>query len=129
MRLGNGVIDVGTQRVKRRPSFLVAFGTSHLGTAQTTGNLDLDPFGAKTHGAGHAHLRCPAERYPAFNLAGNAVGNQPGIELRTLYFEDVDLDLLLRKLLQLFLQLVDLFSAFPDNDTRARGVDGNSDEL
>ena len=52
-----------------------------------------------------------------------------GVKLRTLHFINIDLNVFLGNLLQLFLQFVDLSAAFSDDDTGTGRLDGDSDEL
>ena len=57
-------------------------------------------------------------------LAGDVLAYDDGIHLRTLYLEDIDLNLLAGELLQLFLELVDLLTALADDDARTGGGNG-----
>ena len=51
------------------------------------------------------------------NLACNALRNEAGIQLRTLDFKNVDLNVLSGELLELFPQLVNLRSSLANDDT------------
>src|SRR5690606_40460878 len=55
-----------------------------------------------------------------FKLFRNTFGYQMGFQFRTFDLENVDLNVFLGQLLQLFLNLVDFLSTFTDNDTRTR---------
>src|SRR5690606_27081231 len=85
--------------------------------------------GTETHGRSHGHLHCSAERDTSLKLAGNALSNETCIQLRTLNLENVDLHLLVSDLLQLLFQLINLLSAFTNDDSRTGGVHCNSHKL
>ncbi len=123
------VVDVGTDGVERRTSFLEHLAASHFGAADAAGDLDLDALGAHAHRRSDGHLDGTTIRHTAFELAGDVVGHDVGVNLGTLHLEDVDLDVLVADLLELFLQFVDLLAAFADDDTRTGGVDGDGDEF
>ena len=115
--------------MERGTAFLEHLAACHFSTADAAADLDLDALGAHAHGGGDGHLDGAAVAHAAFDLTGDAVSDDGGIDLGALHLEDVDLDILLGDLLQLFLQLVDLLAALADDDTRTGSVDGDGDEL
>ena len=115
--------------MQRDTSLLVGFAAGHLGAAHTAGYLYLDALGSHTHGRCDSGLHGTAVRYAAFELAGDVVGDNHRIHLRTLHLEDVYLHLLAGEFLKLFFQLVNFLAALADDDTGACGRDGNGDEL
>ena len=105
--------------MQRNTSLFHRFAAGHLGTAYTSGNLDLDTFGAHTHRRCDSGFHGAAERYAALQLAGDVLSHDHGVNLRTLHFEDIDLDLLTGEFLQLLLEFIDLLAALADDDTGA----------
>ena len=128
-RLGQAVIDVGTECMQRNTSLFHRFAAGHLGTAYTSGNLDLDTFGAHTHRRCDSGFHGAAERYAALQLAGDVLSHDHGVNLRTLHFEDIDLDLLTGEFLQLLLEFIDLLAALADDDTGAGRRDRDRNKL
>jgi hypothetical protein len=129
VRLGDGEVDVGAQGVQGHTALAVLLGAGDLGAVQTAAHLQFDAFGAHAHGTGHGHLHGAAEADAAFQLAGDAVGHEAGVQLRALDLEDVDLHVLAGEFLQLFAQLVHFGAALADDHAGARGVDGDGDQL
>ena len=111
--------------MQRNTSLFHRFAAGHLGTAYTSGNLDLDTFGAHTHRRCDSGFHGAAERYAALQLAGDVLSHDHGVNLRTLHFEDIDLDLLTGEFLQLLLEFIDLLAALADDDTRTGGRNRN----
>ena len=129
MSLCQGVVDIGTESMERRTAFLEHLAAGHFSTTDAAGDLNLDTLGAHAHGRSDGHLDGAAIRHAAFELTGDVVGHDVGIHFRTLHLEDVDLDILVADVLELFFQLVNFLAAFADDDTRTGGVDGDGDEL
>src|SRR5690606_23418848 len=78
---GNAIVDVGTQRMKRNAAFAIPFGTRDVGTAKATTNVDADALGPHAHRRLHGALHGAAERHTAFELLGNALGDERRIGL------------------------------------------------
>ena len=115
--------------MQRNTSLFHRFAAGHLGTAYTSGNLDLDTFGAHTHRRCDSGFHGAAERYAALQLAGDVLSHDHGVNLRTLHFEDIDLDLLTGEFLQLLLEFIDLLAALADDDTGAGRRDRDRNKL
>ena len=118
--LSMAIIYIGSECVQRSSSFFIHFGTRHLGSVQTSGNLDFDTFGTHSHRIGYSHLYGTAISYLAFHLASDVVSYDNSIKFRPLYLKDIDLDIFVGNLLQLFFQLIDFLSAFTNNKSRTR---------
>src|SRR5690606_9615821 len=57
----HAVVDVGTQRVQRHPTFAVPLGTTHLGATEAARALDADAEGSGALGVLHRTLHRTAE--------------------------------------------------------------------
>src|SRR4051812_16919323 len=91
------VIDIRAQRMKGHTTFVIAFDARDLGAAEAAAALDLDALGAHPHRALHRALHGATERDALGQLAGNVVGDELRLELRTLDLLDVDADFLARQ--------------------------------
>ena len=109
-----------------------------IGKQQYKGEVDLAAFTAfyeectfrtHTHCIGNSHLDGTTVGYFAFNLTGNVVSHDNSIQLWSLNFEDINLNILISNLLQLLFQLVNFLATFADNDTRTCSTNGNSHEF
>jgi hypothetical protein len=121
------VVDVGAQRVERHAAVGIALGASHLGAAEASGHLHADALGPRADRAGQRALHRAAEGNAVLELLGDRLRHQPGVELRALDLEDVDLDLLARDPVQVTPQLVDLGARLADHDPGPCGVDVDLD--
>ena len=99
--------------MERCTTFLEHFLAGHFGTVQTSSNLDLNTLSASAHSVLDSHLDGTTVSNLALYLAGDVVAHDVGVELRLLNLEDVDLDVLLVELLELFLELVNILSTLP----------------
>ena len=68
-------------------------------------------------------------RNTRFDLTGDALSDELGIQFRTLDLENVDLHLLPCQFLQFFAKLVHFLAAFADDDTGAGRLHCNRDQL
>jgi len=123
MSFSKCIVYIRAQGMKRDPSFLVSLTPGHFGTAQTARDKNLYTFCSHPHGGCYRHFDGTAVGNLAFKLTGYVVCNNVGIKLRALYLEYIYLNLFLGNLLEFFLKLVYLLSAFADNNTRAGCVD------
>ena len=105
--------------MERRTAFLEHLGTCHFSTADAAADLDLDAFCTNPHSVGYRHLDGAAIRNASFNLTCDAVRDDVSINLGALDLVDVDLDILLGDLLELFLEFVDLSASLADDETGA----------
>src|SRR5690606_9757011 len=117
------------QGVQWNTAFTIAFRTCDLSAVQATAHSKLDALGSHAHAAGHGHFHGTTEADTSFQLTGDAICHQSGIQFRTFDLEDVDLDILAGELLELLAQLVHLSTTFADDHSRAGSVDGNGNEL
>ena len=113
---GESVVDVSPKGVQRNPAFLEGLGACHLGAIETTGDYKLDAFCAHPHCRCDSCLDCAPVSNLAFNLPCDIVGYDYCVEFLTLDFEDVDLYVLLGDVLEFLFDLIDLLSAFADDD-------------
>src|SRR5690606_33542504 len=98
---GGTVVDVGTQGVQRHAAFAVPFGTSDVGTTEAATNVHADATGAHADRGLHGALHGATEGHTAFELLGNALGNQSRIGFRLAHFNDVDVHFAVGELLHL----------------------------
>ena len=115
--------------MERCTTFLEHFLAGHFGTVQTSSNLDLHTLSASAHSVLDSHLNGTTVSDLALYLAGDIVAHDVGVELRLLNLEDVNLDVLLVELLELFLELVNILSTLTNDDTRTCCADCDGDEL
>jgi hypothetical protein len=101
----------------------VPLGTGHLGAAQAARALHPDALGPALHGRVDRPAHGPAERDPARELLGHALGDQLGVGLGPLDLEDVQGDLLAGDLVQVGPDLVRLGPPAADHHARTGGVD------
>ena len=62
-------------------------------------------------------------------MASNALGHDVGVEIRLLHFEDVDLNILARDLLELELELLNILTTLSDDHTGTAGADRDRHEF
>src|SRR6266581_1762166 len=91
-RLVEAVVDVGAQRVQRHPPLAVELRPRHLRAAQPAGALHPDALGATLHRGLHGLAHRAAERDPAGQLLGHALGDELRVDLGVLDLEDVQLE-------------------------------------
>ena len=115
--------------MERRAAFLEHLRTRDFSAVETAGNLHLHALGACTHRGGDGHLDGAAVSHLAFDLAGDARGNNLRVQLGTLYLIDIDLDILVRDFLELFLQFLHFLTARADDEARTGGAYCDGDEL
>src|SRR5262249_37039115 len=77
--LEEAVVDVRAQRVERHAPIGIALGPRHLGPAEPTRYLDLDPFGAGAHRRGQRPFHRPPERDPVLELLGDRLSDEFGV--------------------------------------------------
>src|SRR5690554_6189043 len=124
-----GVVDVRADRVERDAPFQVLLGAAHLGAAEAAGDLDAHALGAHPHGRRDGLLHRTPERDTPFELLRDVLRHEARVQLGPLDLADVDLDVLVRELLQLFAELLDLGTAAPDHDARPARVQREDDAL
>src|SRR5688572_7441058 len=117
------VVDVRAQGVQRHPPVAIPLAPCDLTAAQPARARDPDPIGAEPEGRRDRLLHRAAERHALLELERDVLGHELRVELGMDDLLDVEVDLLLRPLLQLVLQLLDLGALAPDDDARPRRVD------
>src|SRR5690606_34782044 len=120
---GSAVVNISAQRVQRNATFAVPFGTSDIGTTQTATNVHADAAGAHADRRLHGALHGATESHAAFELLGDALGNQRRIGFGLPHFNDVDVHFAVGELLHLGADLVDVSALLADHDARTSGVD------
>ena len=115
--------------MERSTSFLVHLVASHLGAADTTADLNLDTLCTNAHSVGDSHLDGATVAYTALNLTGDGISYDMSVNLRLLDLEDIDLNVFLGYLLELYLEFVNLGATLSDDEARTCGIDWYSDEL
>src|SRR5581483_5662489 len=124
--LGEAVFNVGAQRVEREAALQVPLGTRDFIAVQATADAHLDSLAAEAQGGidGLAHRAPEADAF--FQLQRNGFGHKLSIQLGLVNFLNIDVNLAVRPLLKLLLQLVDLSSLAADDDSRARRLDDDA---
>src|ERR1019366_7993811 len=107
-RLADTLVDVGPQRVQRHPALAVLLLAGHLGPAEPSRALHLDPERSGLLDRLDGPLHGPAEGHPAHQLVADALGDEGGVELGLLDLLDVELDPVLQTgdLFELLLETV-----------------------
>ena len=90
MGLGETIINIGTQRMKRNLAFLVLFGTGKFGTVQTARATNLDAFSTAFHGGLDGALHRTAERNTLHQLLCNRLADQLRINFNAADFLHFD---------------------------------------
>src|SRR5262249_53055800 len=122
-------VDVRAQRVQRNAALAVGLEPRHLRAAEPPGAVDADALRARTHRRCDRLLHGAAERHALLELLRDVLGDELSVEVGALDLLDVQLHLLLRELLHLFGELVDLLALAPDHEARTRGLDADRDLL
>src|SRR6185437_14570477 len=125
--LGEAVINVGAHGVQRQAPLQVPLGAGDLGPVEAAGDAHLDALAAEAHRRVHRLAHGAAEGDPLFELEGDALGHQLGVELGLVDLLDVNMDFARGLLLDLGLELLDLGPLAADDDARARCVDDDAD--
>ena len=115
--------------MQRNTALFEGLAAGHFGAAHAARDLDLHAFGAHAHRRSDGGLHGAAVRDTAFELAGDVVADDHGVQFGTFYLEDIDLNLLAGEFAQLFLQLVDLLAAFADDDAGTGRRDGDGHQF
>ena len=118
---GGAVVDLGAQRVQRHATLAVPLATAHLRAAEATRALDPDAQRTALDRRGDRLAHRAAERHATFELLGDALRDQHGVELGALDLDDVDGDAAAGDLLELLAQDVDFGALLADDDARTRG--------
>jgi hypothetical protein len=126
-RLVEAVVDVGAQGVEWNAAVRVALGARHLGPAEPSRDLHPDSLGPGAHRRGQGALHRAPERDAVLELLPDRLGDELGVELGALDLADVHPHRLLRQLVQIPPQRIDLGARLPDHDPRTRGVDVDRD--
>src|SRR5437867_6128659 len=125
MRLGEPIVDIGAQRVKRKPTLQVPFGARDLGSIQPTRHANLDALRAKPLSVLDSAPHRATESYSLLELLSDLLGLQLRVQLRLMDLLNVDVDLAPGSVFDLLLELVDLSPFAADDNARTRGVDDN----
>ena len=115
--------------MQRSSTLFEHFLTCHFGTVQTTTDLNLDTLGSSVHRVLDSHFDGAAISHLALYLASDILGNDVCVQIGFLHLEDVDLNILLDELLQLFLELVNILAGLTDDKARTGSANSNGDEL
>ncbi len=115
--------------MQRHAPFEIPLATPHVGSTETTLGLNANTFCARLHGGGHRALHGTPERDATFELVGDAACKKLSIELRVRYFDDVELDVAVRQLLETAAEPFGLRAATTDDHAGTPGVDVDLDLL
>src|SRR6266481_2531034 len=118
-------INVRAQRLQRQPPLQVPFLAGDFRAVQPAGHAHLDALASEAQRRVHRFAHRTAEGHALFQLQRNRLRHQRGIQLRTVYFLDVDVHFALGALLHILLELVDFRALAPYDDARPRGVNAH----
>ncbi len=115
-RLGEAVVDIGTQGMQRNLTLTILLLTRHFRAGKATGTHDAN--------TSHSELHCAQNRLPHgalvgntfFDLLGDGFGNQLRIDVWVPDLLHADMDLLFGQLLQFESQIIHSLTATPDNN-------------
>src|SRR5579884_2471192 len=127
--LGEAVIDIFAEGVERDAALALPFAAGDVGAAEAAGALDADALGAEGHGHFDRLLHGTTEGDAAFELEGDVLGHELGLDLGFLDLLDVEEDFLAGELGELRLDVVDLLALATDDDAGTRGVDLDADAV
>jgi len=127
--LDEAVVDVRANRVQRDAALGVALRAAHLRAAEAAAALDADALRAGAHPRGQRALHGAAEADAVLKLLGDRLRDELRVELGTLDLVDVDVDVLLRDVVQLTAERIDLDARLADHNAGTRGVDVDRDPL
>ena len=127
--LGLAVVNVSTESVQRSPTLLQHLLAGHLGSVQTSADLNLNALGASAHRVLDSHLDGASISHLALHLASDVLGYDVGVQIGLLHLEYVDLNVFLEEILELFPELVNVLAGLTDNDAGTGCANSNGDEL
>ena len=123
------IIDVRTQSVKRNLAFPGPLDASDFCAVDTTGSMDLDSIYAHIHRDLLRSLHRTLEGDTTFELKRNAFGYELCIRIGSLNFAYIEIDFLLRYLLELGANRIGVSTLAADDNTRTRGEERNSNAV
>src|SRR5262249_25819631 len=109
--------------MQRKTPLQIPLGPRDFGAVQAATDANLDSLCAETQSRINRLSHRSAERNALFQLHGNRFGDELRIELRSVDFLNVDIDLAIRPLLNVGFQLVDFSSLATDDEAWTRRVD------
>jgi hypothetical protein len=113
--LVEAVVDVRAQRVQRDATLAVELRAAHLRAAEAAGALHRMPL-APARSEDCMPLRMARGTRRGWQLLGDALRDELGVDLGVLHLEDVELHLLAGELLELAADAVGLGAAAADDD-------------
>src|SRR6266851_3097003 len=122
---GCTVVNVGAQRLQRQTALQVPFLACDFRSIQASGHANLDALAAEAQRGIDGLAHGPAEGDALFELQGDRLSDQRGIEFRPVNFLDVDVHFALGALLDFALELIDFRALAPDDDSGAGGKEAN----
>src|SRR5258708_14383 len=120
------VINVGAERVERQTALQIPLGACDFISVQPARYADLDAFAAEAQRGIHRLAHGAAEADALFQLQRIRLRDQSPVELRLVYFLNVDEHVARRPLLQVLLELVNFRALAADDDARTRGADNDA---
>src|SRR6202166_4040892 len=122
IRARHAEVDIGAKRLQRQAALQIPFFTRDFRAIQATRYANLDAFATKTQCGVNRFAHSAAESYALLELQRDGFGHQLSIEIRAMYFLDVDMHFALGALFHVLLELVDLRAFTADDNARSRGV-------
>src|SRR5699024_6713807 len=122
--LVGAVVDLGTERVQRNATLVVALGATHLRAAQATGANNLDALDLRlTHCTLDRLAHSTAECNTVHQLLGDGLSHQLSVGINVLDFVVDARDLLSGEFLELASEAVSLGATTADHYARTCGVE------
>jgi hypothetical protein len=127
MCLCQSIVNVCPQGVQGDLPLDLFLRASDFRSTQAATTDNFDTFGVRTHRFLYCLLHSAAKRYALLQLFCNTAPNQIGIQLRLANFHDIQTHPLLGLCLEHGAQLINLFTAFPNYDTRFGSMNSHRD--
>ena len=103
--------------MKRHAAFAVPLGPRYFRTSKSSGTVNFNTLCAKAKGRRNCLFHGSAEGDAAFQLECDIFRHQLSFQLRAPDLLNIDIHLLASHGLKVFLELVNLGTLFPDNNT------------
>src|SRR4029077_2468450 len=128
LRLGDAVVDIGTERVQGNASLAVGLRTGDFRPIEAAGDAHFDAQRAGTHGVGHRALHGATEHHPLFQLLRNTFGHEFRVEFGLANLGDIEPHVVHRHAENLGhggAELFDVLALLADHDSRACRMNGD----
>ena len=122
MRLAETVVEVGTQGMQRQLPLQIPFAAGDFVSVQTPRYANLDALATEAKCAIYRFAHGAAECDALLKLQCNGLADKLGVELRLMYFLNIDEYFAVRLLREILLQLLNLGAFAADDDAGPRSA-------